>query len=167
MIGTRSQRRWLNLAGVAVVVGLMAYALYAQHVLGLDPCPLCIFQRIAMMAVGLVLLIAGLHAPAGKGARVYAVLGLLVALTGAGISIDHIRVQHLPQGQIATCGPGLGYMLDAFPFANVLKMVLSGSGECSTINWKFLGLTMPAWVLVWFLILATLAVVTNWRAVRR
>lgn len=167
MIDTRRQRRWLNLAGVAVVVGLMAYALYAQHVLGLDPCPLCIFQRIAMMAVGLVLLVAALHAPAGKGARVYAVLGVLVALTGASISGDHIHVQHLPKGQIATCGPGLGYMLDAFPFANVLKMVLSGSGECSTINWHFWGLTMPEWVLIWFLILGALAVAANWRAVRR
>ena len=163
MIDTRRQRRWLNSIGLAIVIGLMSYALYAQHVLHLEPCPLCIFQRIAMIGVGAVFAVAALHAPRGAGARVYAVLGVLAALTGAGISGWHVRLQNLPPDAVPACGPGLDYMWDAFPLADVLKMVFTGSGECAEANWMFLGLSMPAWVLVWFVALGSLCVVANWR----
>jgi disulfide bond formation protein DsbB len=159
---TRSGRRLRNLAGALAVAGLMGYALYAQHVLGLEPCPLCIFQRIAMMALGVVFVVAALHAPVGAFARVYAVLGAVVAAVGAGISSWHIHVQHLPEDKVPTCGPGLAYMWDTFPLRDVLNMVFNGSGECHAVNWSFLGLAMPTWVLLWFVALGALAVTTNW-----
>lgn len=162
---TRSQRRLLNAAGVVAVIGLMGYALYAQHVQGFEACPLCIFQRIALIGVGIVLLAAALHAPAGRGARVYGVFGALVALVGAGIAAWHVRMQHLPAAEIPSCGPGFDYMFDAFPLLEAVRMVFTGSGECAEVNWSFLGLSMPAWVLIWFAILGTLAVVANWRPV--
>jgi disulfide bond formation protein DsbB len=165
LIVTRRQRRLWNGAGVAAVVGLMSYALYAQHVLGLEACPLCIFQRIALMSLGLVFAVAALHAPRGGGAKVYAVLGVLTALVGAGISGWHLRLQSLPPDQVPSCGPGLSYMLDAFPLSDVLKMVFTGSGECAQVNWTFLGLSMPGWVLLWFVALGALVVVANWRRV--
>lgn len=162
MIGSRSQRRRLNLAGVAIVIGLMAYALFAQYALGLEPCPLCSFQRAAFVSVGIVLLIAGIHGPRGAGARVYAFLGVLTAAVGSGISGWHVYIQNLPEDQVPACGPGLGYMLDAFSTSEMLRMVFTGSGECHDINWVFLGLSMPAWALIWFVILGSLAVAANW-----
>ena len=167
MIASRAQRRGINLLGVAAVVGLMSYALYAQHVLGLEACPLCIFQRIALIALGLVLVAAALHAP--KSARAYALIGLVPAIAGAGISSWHVRLQNLPPAEIPSCGPGFDYMFSsgAFPFMDALKMVFTGSGECAEVNWTFLGLSMPAWVLVWFVLLGALVAIANWKKISR
>jgi protein dithiol:quinone oxidoreductase len=168
LIDTRRARRLANGAGVAAIVGLMAYALYAQHILGLEACPLCIFQRVALITVGVILAVAGLHAPRGAGARVYAVLGALAALTGAGISSWHVHLQNLPPDAVPACGPGFSYIFSGtFPLRDALAMVFTGSGECAEVNWAFLGLSMPAWVLLWFVGLGTLAVVANWRRLAR
>jgi disulfide bond formation protein DsbB len=167
VIGSRSQRRWLNLGGVAAVAGLMGYALFAQHVLGLEACPLCIFQRGALISVGVVLLIAGLHSPRGLAARGYAFLGTLAAVIGAGISSWHVYIQNLPEDEVPACGPGLSYMIEAFSTSEVLRMVFTGSGECHEINWIFLGLSMPAWVLIWFVILGSLSIAANWTRLTR
>jgi disulfide bond formation protein DsbB len=140
----------------------MAYALYSQYVVGLEACPLCIFQRVAMIGLGIVFLAAALHAPRGTGARAYAGLGVLVAAIGSGISIRHVYLQNLPPAEVPACGPGLGYMLDAFPLFDAVKMVFTGSGECAVVNWAFLGLSMPAWVLIWFVALGALVTVANW-----
>ena len=167
MISSQAQRRWFNLLGFGIVVALMGYALFSQHVLGLEACPLCILQRVAIMAVGAVFLVAGLHSPAGVGARAYAAVGTLAALVGAGISGWHVRLQNLPPDEVPSCGPGLDYMLDAFPLMDALEMVFTGSGECAEVNWSFLGLSMPAWVLVWFVALAALMIATNWNRLSR
>jgi disulfide bond formation protein DsbB len=164
---TRRQRRWLNLSGLAIVAGLMGYALYAEHVLGLEPCPLCMFQRVAMVALGSVFAIAALHAPPGALARLYAVLGVVVAGAGAGIAGRHVYVQNLPPELVPECTPGLDYLVDVFPWTEVVRKVLTGSGECAEIDWVFLGLSMPAWVLIWFVLLGGLAVVANWTRVTR
>ncbi len=165
MIAKRSQRRLLNFAGVLAVIGLMSYALYEQWVVGLDACPLCIFQRMGMIALGVVFLAAGLHAPAGRSARFYAALGAIVALVGAGISSWHLHEQSLPAGVLASCGPGLDYMRANFPLHQVLKWVFTSSGQCSQVNWTFLGLAMPGWVLIWFALLGGLVVYANWTPV--
>ena len=163
MIGTRQHRRWANLAGSGIVVGLIGYALFAQHVLGLEACPLCIFQRVAFMAGGLVFLAAGLHSPAGVGARAYGLLGLAANGTGAAIAARHVYIQNLPPDQVPPdCGAGLDYMLDVFGPFEAVRMVLTSAGECADINWQFLGLSMPGWALVWFVLLGGLAVVANW-----
>jgi disulfide bond formation protein DsbB len=165
MISKRSHRRLLNLAGVVAVIGLMAYALYEQYVVGLEACPLCIFQRVAMIALGIVFLVAALHSPIGRGARAYAGLGAVTALVGAGISAWHVHIQNLPDDAVPSCGPGLGYILDAFPLWQGIKMVFTGSGECHAVNWTFLGLSMPGWVLIWFVLLGSLIVYANWTPV--
>ncbi len=164
---TRAQRRWLNLAGAGAVVGLIAYALFAQYVLDLEACPLCIFQRVAFVAGGLVFLVAGLHSPVGPGARFYAGLGVAASGTGAGIAGWHVYIQNLPPDQVPSCGPGLDYLFDALPVFEALEKVFTGSGECAEINRSFLGLSMPAWALVWFVLLGGLAVVANWTRVSR
>jgi protein dithiol:quinone oxidoreductase len=167
VIATRRGRRAANLAGVVIVAALMGYALYEQHVVGLEVCPLCVLQRMAMIALGFVFLAAALHSARGAVSRVYSVLGVLVALTGAGISSWHVHIQHLPPDKVPSCGPGFDYMFDAFPPLEALKMVFTGSGECAKVNWTFLGFSMPTWVLAWFVILGALIAVANWRKLAR
>ena len=144
----RTHPRQANLLGALVCAGLMGYALYAQYVLGLAPCPLCVFQRVAVIALGLVFLVAAAH-PAGRtGRRAYAVAIALVALAGAGVAARHLWLQSLPPDRVPACGPGLGFILEAFPPGEALAMVFTGSGECANVDWRFLGLAMPAWVLL-------------------
>ena len=140
--------RQVNLAGFLACVGIMAYALYAEHVLMLMPCPLCVFQRMAVIALGIVFLVASIQNPAGAGRRVYAALVLLAAGAGVSVAGRHVWLQNLPADQVPSCGPGFEYIIDSFPLADALKMIFTGSGECASIDWQFLGLSMPAWVLI-------------------
>ena len=153
------------LAGAAACALLIGYALYTQFHGGLLPCPLCIFQRVAFAALGLVLLAAGLHAPRGAaGRRAWGVLALLPALAGIGIAGRHVWLQHLPPEQVPMCGPGLDFLMEAMPVSGVIRTVLTGSGECANVDWTFLGLSMPAWSLVWFVLLAAWVLATMFRA---
>ena len=142
--------------GFLICVGLLGYALYAEHVLGMIPCPLCVFQRIAFVVMGIFFLLGALHAPRGGGRWFYTGGVLLGALGGVAVAGRHLWLQALPADQVPSCGPGLNYMLDAFPFAKVLKLVFTGSGECAKIE-PVLGLPMPFWTLLWFVLLAVWA----------
>lgn len=155
--------RWFNVAGFLACAALLGYAYYAQFHDHLDPCPLCIFERLGMIALGVAFLVAALHAPGPMGSRVYATAIAAVALTGAAVAARHVWIQHLPAGQAPVCGPGLDYLLETFPLGKTLRMVLTGSGECARINWTFLGLSMPEWVLSWFVGLGTAGFLCNWR----
>ena len=161
MIRSRLERRLANLAGCVAVAGLIAYALYAQYVLGLEACPLCIFQRVAYIAGAAVFLAAALHAPGN--ARLYGLAALIPNVVGGGIAARHVYIQNLPADQVPACGPGLDYLMDAFPLMDALRLVLSGSGECAEVVWSFVGLSMPSWALIWFVLLSGLAVAANWR----
>ena len=156
-------RRVLNFAGFAVCCGLMGFALFAQHVLLLDPCPLCVFQRVAVISIGIIFLVAALHNPHGAGRIVYGVLLALAAGGGAAVAGRHAWLQQLPPDQVPSCGPGLDYMLDTLPFTEVLSKVFRGSGECAEIVWQFLGLSMPGWVLVWMIALGGAGLWNNLR----
>ena len=141
--------RMANALGALACAGLMAYALYAQHVLGLEPCPLCIFQRVAVITLGALFLLAALHPAGNAGRRVYAVLLGLVALGRHRCGRPARLAHHVcRRSAYRPAGPGLDFMLESFPLREALAMVLSGSGECASVDWRFLGLSMPAWVLV-------------------
>jgi disulfide bond formation protein DsbB len=159
-IDTRRQRRWFNLAGVGIVAGLLAYAYFAQYVQGFEPCPLCWFQRYAMLPVAAVFLIAGLHAPRGAFARIYAVLGAFFGLVGAAIAGWHIYIQYTPDPPSCAAPFEILWSNRDSVFAFVERVFLE-AGECAEIDWSFLGLSMPTWVLIWFLALAGLAVAAN------
>jgi protein dithiol:quinone oxidoreductase len=160
---TIPSRRILNFAGAAACAGMMGFALYAQHVLLLDPCPLCILQRIAVILVGLVFLAAALHNPATTGSRVYAGFVALFALFGIGVAAWQVRLQHLPPDEVPSCGPGLEYMVDNFPLKDTLSMIFKGSGECAEVAWRLLGLSMPTWVVIGLVGLAVVGVWNNFR----
>ncbi len=134
-----------------VSLALIGVALVLQHVVGLDPCPLCIFQRIAYFALALFALIAAWLSP-GAASRWFGGLALVSALSGAGIAARHVWLQMNPTGM--SCGPGLGAMLENFPLTDMLPKVFRGSGDCSESAWTLLGLTIADWSLLWFVILS-------------
>jgi disulfide bond formation protein DsbB len=152
-----------NLLGFAACAGLLGYAYYAQMVLHLEPCPLCIFQRVGVFAIGLVFLIAAVHDPVGWARRVYASLIGLTALATIGVAIRHLYIQSLPEGSVPACGASLDFMLKVFSLSEVLVKVLTGSGECAKVTWAFLGLAMPAWVLIAALALGAYGIWINLR----
>ena len=144
-------RRPAYLLGFIVCAALMAWALWLQYGEGLEPCPLCMFQRVAVCAVGLVFLVAFIHNPRRGFARVYAVLTVLFAGAGAGFAARQIWLQSLPKDQVPACGMGLNYMLDTLPLADVIGKVLGGSGECAEKGWELLGLSIAGWTFVFFI----------------
>jgi len=157
-------KRVLNLAAFLICASLMGFALYAQHQLLLEPCPFCILQRLAIIGLGLVFLSAALHNPSGAGRFVYAALLALVMVFGATVAGRHAWLQWIPEDQVPACGPGLDYMWENFPLADVINMVFKGSGECASVQWMFLGLSMPAWVLIFVIALGGIGI---WNNVRR
>jgi protein dithiol:quinone oxidoreductase len=131
---------------------LLGFGLYLEHGKGLEPCPLCVFQRIAFISIAMIALIAALHGPDRMAIWFYNGLISLAALIGGGIATRQVWLQHLPADQVPECGPGLDYMLETFPLGQALQMILSGSGECAEVGWSFLGFSIAEWSLLWFLI---------------
>ncbi len=161
-------RRLFNASAAALCFAMVGFALWSQQSLGLIPCPLCIFQRVAMTALGIAFLLGALPSDGQVLARrVAAVVVLLAAAVLAIIAARHVVIQNLPAGSVPACGATLDYMLDVFPLTDVLRKVLTGSGECAKIDWTFLGLSMPAWVFLWAAALGLLGSWRNWRAPAR
>ena len=158
--------RWGYALGFLVCAGLIGFALYLQYYQDEEPCPLCIFQRIGFMALGVVFLVAALHAPARNGAKVYGTLLLLVAAAGAAIAGRHVWLQNLPPSQVPACGPDLSHMMGRFPFWEVVGKVLKGSGQCAEVGWTFLGISIAGWSLTWFVLLAVLTAFLTFLALR-
>ena len=152
-----------NLFGFLACACLLAYAYYAQFFLHLDPCPLCIFQRIGIFALGVVFLVAALHDPAALGRRLYALLLGAAALATIGVAWRHLYLQSLPPDSVPACGASLDFMLKVFSLSEVLVKVLTGSGECAKVTWEFLGLAMPAWVLISAVVLGGFGLWVNLR----
>jgi disulfide bond formation protein DsbB len=144
----------------------MAYALYVQYGLHLEPCPLCIFQRLAVIGLGVLFLLAGLHNPGQIGARIYGALIGLVALAGMAVAGRHIYIQHLPADLVPACGAPLDQLLKFLPLRQVVERVLRGDGECAKVDWTFLGLSMPECVLIVLLVVGFAGVWLNYRRQR-
>jgi len=143
-------RRIAYFVAFGVCAGLIAFAFYLQYGEGLEPCPLCQLQRACVIGMGIVFLVAALHNPGRMGATFYALLQLLIGGAGIGFATRHVWLQSLPKDQVPLCGMGLGYMLETLPFADVLKKVFEGSGECAAKSWEFLHLSIAGWTLVFF-----------------
>ena len=142
--------RQLNgLIAFACLAGML-FAFYLQYVEHLEPCPLCMTQRIFISLVGIFGFIAFVHNPAGNGRKVYASLGLISAILGAGFSGRQIWLQHLPPDQVPACGPSLQYMLETLPLTDTLTIMLTGDGNCAEISWTLFGLSIPMWVFAMF-----------------
>ena len=151
--------RWLFAMGAVLSGALIGTALYLQHVMHLEPCPLCIVQRVLVIVLAAIMAVAAAHNPKGSGRCVYAALVAAVALLGTAVSGRHVYLQHLPPDQVPECGPGLDYILDVFPIGEAFAMILRGSGECAEVQWTFLGLAIPGWTLIAFVGFALFGVV--------
>ena len=141
--------------GLLACAGILGVGVYLQFVEELEPCPLCISQRLLFLATGLVFLLGTMH---GRFSRFYASLSLLTALGGASVSVRHVWLQHLPPEQVPECSPGIEYVFQHFPLADTIKLMLTGTGECAKVDWTMLGLAIPAWALIAFLGLSALSV---------
>jgi len=155
----RMNSRFFFLIIVLVCAGLLGYGYYLQFVEGLEPCPLCIFQRVAYITVLAVAFIGMLHGPGRIASMLYSGLIGLAALTGAVIAARQVWLQHLPPDQVPECGPGLDFMLEVFPLIEAIGMVFSGSGECAEVGWTFLSLSIAEWSLVCFTVLALAGII--------
>ena len=142
--------RLLNALLAVAAATLLGYAYYLQLVVGLEPCPLCIFQRIALIVLIVVLAGATAHGARGRGAKAWAVLIGLAALAGATIAVRHLWLQNLPPDLVPACGPPLDYLIEVLPPIDVLREVFTSSGECAKVDWTLFGLAMPAWTLMAF-----------------
>lgn len=154
------------LVAAATCFALIGFAIYSQLQWGLDPCPLCIFQRIAFAALGFVLLLAGLLAPRRPaGRRVAAWLAFLAAAVGMGIAGRHVWMQMNPP-PIPSCGAPFSFLRETLDTQTLIQKVLTGTGDCGAVDWTFLGLSMPAWSLLWFVLLGAWVLHTGYRASR-
>ena len=132
---------------------LLGFGYYLQFVQGLEPCPLCIMQRFAFMGILALSLLGFLHAPRKIGTRIYSGLAAACAAIGAMIAARQVWLQHLPPDQVPECGPGLYFMLQAYPLSETFTMLFKGTGECAQVHWLFLSMSIAEWSLIWFLLL--------------
>ena len=143
--------RSINAIIVLGCLGLILVALYMEYSMGLEPCPLCILQRILILATGLVSLIAFLVKPQVRGIRIFGLIGIVLSGIGSVLGVRHLWLQSLPEDQAPACGPGLEYLIDIFTPIEVLKMILEGDGSCAEVVWTFLGISIPGWTLIGFI----------------
>ena len=153
--------RLLNALGAIACFAMLGYAYFAQYVQHYEPCPLCMFQRVTIFALGIVFVVAAAHGARAWGRYVYAALIAVAALATVGIAARHLYIQSLPPGSVPACGAPLEVLVHMFPITTVIAKVLHGGGECAQVNWTFLGLAMPAWVLIAAAVLGAFGVMTN------
>ena len=165
MLNKITPRTWY-LFVVICCAALVGFALYNQHVNYLDPCPLCIIQRVAFIAIGVIALLAAIHNPKRIGRYFYAWLLVAGAAFGTFIAGRHVWLQNLPPEDVPECGPGLNYMLENFPLTEVLSTVLKGDGNCAEVLWTFMGMSMPMWTFSWYVGLGMLTLWVIYRPSR-
>lgn len=138
------------LFGLIISLGMLAIALFFQYYMGLDPCPLCIVERVIVIVMAAVFFFAFLQGPKAWGRRVYGLLIALVSIAGLGVSGRHTWLQHLPPDKIPECGPGLEFWMNNLPAVDVIQKVFHGSGECAEVSWTMFGLSIPELSLIVF-----------------
>ncbi len=145
-------------AGIFVAcAALLAFGIYLQEEVGLDPCPMCILSRYVFIVLGIAALAAAIHGPRGLALKAWGGLVALLAVIGMGISIRHSYVQHFPP-KVESCGSDLDFLVSNLPLVQALPKIFAGSGSCSAVDWRFLGLSIPEWALAWYLLFAAMAI---------
>jgi len=156
--------RAVNFVIAGGCAAMILFALFLQEQLGLHPCPLCITQRICVITVGVIALLAALHNPEKTGLKIYAALQCFAAIIGLVVSGRHVWIQHLPEDQVPACGPGLQYIFQNFPLQQAMTLLFRGDGNCHIVDWTLLGLSIPELV---FIACSGLLVINVWQLFRR
>ena len=146
------------LIGFAACFATVALALVIQTKYNLEPCPLCITQRMFFMGLGVLFLIGAFIKPASLMQKIFTFLQVVTALGGAGWAIRHWYLQAHKGEIIADCGVGYDYMWENFPLKKMFTLIFKGTGDCAAIDWTFLGLTLPQLALITFVGFAVYAV---------
>lgn len=136
--------------GFISCAGLLGAAYYFEYVMYLDPCPLCVVQRVITFAIGIYCLIAAIGQ---RWTTLQLMMMLLVVVTGAfgvWVADHHVWIQNLPEDQVPACGPDLAYMMETLPMSELISRMLEGNGSCADVSWSFLSLSMPEWMRIWF-----------------
>ena len=160
--------RLLNLYGLVLCVASLLFAIfYLEKTLYLDPCPLCILDRVVILGLGVIFLFALLHNSKSFFVKIYGGFCIILSLIGVLLASRHIWLQNLPKDQVPECGPDIYFMVDTLPIFEVLKSVLTGSGSCADVSWTFVGLTIPEQTLILFIIFLVLSVIQTLRPLKR
>jgi disulfide bond formation protein DsbB len=157
-----SARRFHGLVAFAAFV-LLAVAFYMEYQMGLEPCPLCMLQRIVFFCVGVVSLVSALTA-SEKARKVFSWIVVVLSFVGAALAIRHLYLQSLPMDELPACLPGLSYMFEVFPWQEIMQAMVMGTGECGDVVWTLFGLSIPGWTLVAFVGMAIVNIVIALRA---
>lgn len=152
------------LAGVAALcVGLLAFGMFLQHVVGLEPCPMCIVQRYAMVLVALIAFVGAVLPSHRLGSVVAALAVVLMSGFGAFVAARQSFLQWYPP-EVASCGRDFYGMIETFPLQRVVPMIFKGSGDCSAVDWTFLTLTIANWSFLNFCLIGLVAATVAWRS---
>src|SRR3954454_24541611 len=143
-----------GLLALAIAGAMVGGAQFMEHVLNLDPCPLCLMQRLWTIFAGAAILIGLAHNPR---LSTYPIVALLCSLVGAGFSIRQLWLQHLPEDEVPACTPDMAYMIDAFPLSDILRAMTYGTGNCAKVTWTLWGIGIAGWALLGFILLAAAA----------
>lgn len=162
MVALFSARRFHGLIAFTAFA-LLSVAFYMEYEMGLEPCPLCMLQRIFFFLIGVASLISALYHTVRS--RIICSWSVFVfAVLGAALAIRHLYLQNLPAEELPACLPGLSYMVEVFPWQEIMQAMIMGTGECGDVLWTFLGLSIPGWTLVAFI---GMALVNAFIALRR
>ena len=143
MLSLLSARRFHGLVAITAF-GLLGVAFYMEYQMGLEPCPLCMFQRIMFFMIGVLSLISALGANVSWQRKMSWPI-VVFSIFGAALAIRHLYLQNLPTDELPACLPGLSYMFEVFPWQEILQAMVMGTGECGDVVWTFLGLSIPGW----------------------
>ncbi|MEL0635627.1 disulfide bond formation protein B [Marinomonas sp. TI.3.20] len=157
-----SARRFHGVIGFAAFI-LLGVAFYMEYQMGLEPCPLCMLQRIVLLIIGVVSLFSAIMS-SQRLRKWLSIVVVILSLLGAALAIRHLYLQNLPIDDLPACLPGLSYMIDAFPWQDVAKAMIMGTGDCGEVVWTFLGLSIPGWTLIAFV---GMAIINGFIAFRR
>ena len=152
MIATRWY--WVGLIGCGALLAIAYF--YFQQMLGLAPCPLCMFQRAALVGVGFFCVLGIIIRPKKLGSKLLAFGASISSLIGLSIAGRQVWLQHLPADKVPECGPDLSFMLEMDPVFDVIQRVIAGSGECAEVQWTLIGFSMPEWMVLVFSIMSIL-----------
>ena len=156
----RPRRVWLWVA--LGCMGLLAFGLYLQHVVGLEPCPMCIVQRYVMILMA-VCALAGACMPSRRAALATSGVLAVLAVGGAYVAARQSWLQWYPP-EVVSCGRDFYGMIETFPLKRAIPMIFKGGGDCSQVDWTFLGGSIANWSFVCFVGIALLALTTAWRS---
>ncbi|MBR7887671.1 disulfide bond formation protein B [Marinomonas sp. A79] len=152
MVALLSARRFHGFVALVSFV-LLLVAFYMEYQMGLEPCPLCMLQRVVFFCVGLVSLVSFVLS-SERLRKWCAWKAAVLSLIGAALAVRHLYLQSLPFDELPACLPGLSYMFEVFPWQEIAQAMIMGTGECGDVVWTFLGLSIPGWTLVIFAAMA-------------